>query len=169
MDRDHLEATNEQIKALASPVRLSILRRCHLRAHTNSEIADWLGCDPSTSLYHVRILLAAGFLSEAPRTARGKAKPYRATTLSWALELAPEPRTNLAVLDAVRTEIDRAGADSVKRSSRFVLHLAEDDISRFGDRIQEVLDDFSASDAHRRADQRTAHGGLFVLHELDAD
>ncbi|MQS06019.1 helix-turn-helix domain-containing protein [Streptomyces sp. IF17] len=88
-----------EAKALAHPLRARILRLCHQRDLTNKQLADRLERDPGTVLYHVRRLLAAGFLEQAPvRTGETGAleKPYRSTGLSWWLDnsfglLSPEP------------------------------------------------------------------------------
>src|SRR5688572_19297630 len=101
------EATPEEFKAMAHPLRLRILRLCLHEPLTNKEIADRLGADPATTLHHVRMLLGTGFLAvEEVRTgARGALeKPYRATGKSWVLSVTrPEDRAagELAVLDAL--------------------------------------------------------------------
>src|SRR5882757_11405167 len=84
----HRPASRAEAAALASPVRLRIIRLTYRRALTNKEIARRLGKDPATTLYHVRKLVAAGFLAAQPeRTGpRGsKEIPYRSTGLSWRL------------------------------------------------------------------------------------
>lgn len=73
-------------RALASPLRLRILRFCLYDARTNREIAEEFGVNPGTSLHHVRTLVETGFLAaDEPRTGRRGATeiPYRATGLSW--------------------------------------------------------------------------------------
>ena len=73
-------------RALASPLRLRILRLCLHEARTNRELAVELDINPGTLLHHVRSLVGTGFLvAEEPRTgARGAREiPYRATGRSW--------------------------------------------------------------------------------------
>ncbi len=80
-------------RALASPVRLRILRFCLYDSRTNREIAAEFGLNPGTSLHHVRTLVENGFLAaDEPRTGRRGATeiPYRATGLSWSTPIAGE-------------------------------------------------------------------------------
>jgi predicted ArsR family transcriptional regulator len=75
-------ASVAQLRALAHPVRLRILRLCLDREMTNKELADKLGIAPGTALRHVRELLATGFLAAGEvRTGRRGAleRPYRST------------------------------------------------------------------------------------------
>lgn len=81
-------ALQSKARALASPLRMRILRLCLHEARTNRELAEELGINPGTLLHHVRSLTTNGFLvAEAPRKgARGAREvPYRATGLSWAM------------------------------------------------------------------------------------
>ena len=66
-------ALQAKARALASPLRLRILRLCLHEARTNRELAEELGINPGTLLHHVRSLTTNGFLvAEEPRKgARG--------------------------------------------------------------------------------------------------
>jgi predicted ArsR family transcriptional regulator len=73
-------------RALASPLRMRILRLCLHEARTNKELADELGVNPGTLLHHIRSLVETGFLSaeEPRRGSRGAREvPYLATRRSW--------------------------------------------------------------------------------------
>jgi DNA-binding transcriptional ArsR family regulator len=73
-------------RALASPLRMRILRLCLHEARTNKELADELGVNPGTLLHHIRTLVDTGFLSaEEPRRGPRGARevPYLATRRSW--------------------------------------------------------------------------------------
>ncbi len=73
-------------RALASPLRMRILRFCLHEGHSNREIANEFDLNPGTSLHHVRALVDTGFLAaQEPRTGKRGATeiPYRATGLSW--------------------------------------------------------------------------------------
>ncbi len=161
-------ATVREIKALAHPLRLRILRLCGLHELTNKQLADRLGQDPGTVLYHVRQLLSTGFLEPAEvRTGASGAleKPYRSTGRSWHLDTAMReagPGGPLAPLEAFREELTEAGPDAIASLSRFVLHLSETDAEEFITRISAVLDEYTASDRQRR--DQPAFGGIFVLH-----
>jgi predicted ArsR family transcriptional regulator len=73
-------------RALASPLRMRILRLCLHEPHTNKELADELGVNPGTLLHHIRTLVDTGFLvAEPERTGSRGARevPYLATRRSW--------------------------------------------------------------------------------------
>ena len=82
-------ATDTEARALASTLRLRILRVCLDEGRTNKEIAEALGKDPATILHHVRRLVDTGFLAAQPvrRGTRGSREiPYLATGKSWRME-----------------------------------------------------------------------------------
>jgi DNA-binding transcriptional ArsR family regulator len=168
--QDRRPATAAQAKALASPIRLRILRLCLHDELSNQQLAARLGCDPSTLHYHARILLDAGFLERAdPRHGPTGAleKPYRSTGLSWTLDIgADNADATLAMVDAFRAELTEAGSESVESSSRFVFHLDDTTREQMMERIQAILDDYVATDDERRAEHQPRLGGLFVLHRL---
>src|SRR6266508_4706329 len=133
-------ATEEEARAMASGVRLRILRLCLDRALTNKEIARRLDANPATVLHHVRKLVATGFLApqEERRGTRGAREvPYLATGKSWTLDVdddkmvAGSGRAMLeAFLDEVRlVDIDRAGL------SRLGLRLTEGELAELRERI----------------------------------
>lgn len=133
-------ATDEEARALASALRLRILRVCLNQAHTNKEIADALGRDPASTLHHVRRLVRTGFL-EAQDERRGarnaREVPYLATRKSWKLS---SPARDRAVLDAFIEEVALAPADEVDMA-RLGLRLSPADMKRFEDRLRDLLDD----------------------------
>src|SRR3954449_10096925 len=99
MDDQRPLASDEEARALASALRLRILRICLGEAHTNKEIADVLGRDPASILHHVRTLVRTGFLEPGAerRGARGSREiPYLATRKSWKLST---PASDRAMLD----------------------------------------------------------------------
>src|SRR3954452_293038 len=81
--------TEPEAAALASTVRLRIIRMTRVEPLTNARIAELLGRDPATTLHHVRRLAGPGFLEPLAtrRGARGAREiPYRPTDLSWNLD-----------------------------------------------------------------------------------
>jgi DNA-binding transcriptional ArsR family regulator len=163
------EATVRETKALAHPLRLRILRLCWQHELTNKQLADRLDRDPGTVLYHVRQLIDAGLLEQAPvRTGDSGAleKPYRARARSWWLDdpLGTPAEAAFAPVEAFQEELRAAGPSAVRTFSRFALHLSAQDAAELGRRIQEILDEYVSTD-DQRLDQ-PAHGGLVVLHEL---
>ena len=53
------ESTENQLKAIADPTRLSIMRMLSLRPHYVQELADALGLSPATLSHHLKVLLQA--------------------------------------------------------------------------------------------------------------
>lgn len=163
-------ATIIEAKAVAHPVRLRIIRLCALEELTNKQLADRLDRDPGTVLYHVRLLVDAGILEPASvRTGLSGAleKPYRTTGLTRLVETTLAlslPGGALAPIEAFQQELAEAGPDSVRKMSRFVLHLSPTDAEQLALRLSAIFDEYADND-HQRADQ-PAHGGLFVLHRL---
>ncbi|MGW9349664.1 ArsR/SmtB family transcription factor [Nocardiopsis flavescens] len=160
-------ATPEETRALGHPLRVRILRLC-LEELTNKELAERLGVSPGTVLYHVRRLVAVGFLVPGtPRTGPSGAleKPYRSTGETWWLESplqdAGAPAAH-APVQAFRRELDEAGPESVRTFSRFSLHLSDEDVAELDRRIIAVLDEFVATDDGRREHPR--YSGMFLLH-----
>jgi DNA-binding Lrp family transcriptional regulator len=148
------KATEAEANALASGIRLRIVRLTFNEALTNKELAQRLGRDPATMLHHVRKLVDTGFLvPQQPRKGNRGAKeiPYLSTGLSWHLDSAgtitalPE-----AVLEAYLAEVAEVGPAEL-RQSRLVLQLAQQDCAEFERRLDELLEEFK-----NRAQDRTA-------------
>ena len=84
-DADEAEQ-QRRARALASPLRMRILRLCLHESRTNQALAEELDINPGTLLHHVRSLVATGFLAaEEPEPGPRGAKeiPYRATRRTW--------------------------------------------------------------------------------------
>ena len=144
-------ATREEARALAHPLRLRILRLCLDRALTNKQLAERLGADPGTVLFHVRTLVRTGFLAAEPVRQGGHGafeKPYRATGKSWTVdvgeETAGEPSAVMAALEAFRAELEEAGPESVRGMTRLALTLNQGSLKELRDRLGEVLEEFAA-------------------------
>jgi DNA-binding transcriptional ArsR family regulator len=140
-------ASRAEAAALGSAVRLRIIRLTAKKALTNKEIAQRLGKDPATTLYHVRKLVATGFLVAQPeRTgARGsKEIPYLGTGLSWRLSKAGEQgEISQAMLGAYLEEIADLGGGELKQG-RLVVQLDDASIREFEQRVQQLLDEFAS-------------------------
>ncbi len=169
------EATAEQAKAIANPLRLQILRLCNDREWTNKELADRLDRDPSTVLYHLRLLVKARLIepTDVRQGASGAyEKPYRSTGLSWHLDLKKPIEvvdTEPPILTAFRRELGEAGNDSLTELNRFHLHLNELDAKRFAHRFVDLINEFIANDDGRRLAGAPGHGGIMVIHRLSAE
>lgn len=137
-------ATEAEAKALASAVRLRILRLCLDRALTNKEIAGKLAANPATVLHHVRTLVDNGFLAAQPmrRGTRGsRERPYLATRKSWHLDLAGT-RDSMAMLDAFLDEIRHV---DIGRSglTRLGLRLTDEEHRELCNRMGMLFDEYA--------------------------
>jgi DNA-binding transcriptional ArsR family regulator len=144
------EATTDEARALANPLRLRILRLCLDDALTNKQIADALDRDPGSTLHHVRMLVDTGFLepTEVRQGTKGALeKPYRATGKSWQLSVSdPDHRAgaNLAIVDAFRDELAELDqSDDLIVLTRFANTLNEASLVELAGRIQAVVDEFA--------------------------
>ena len=147
---DRRPATEDEVKALASTLRLRMLRICLGEAHTNSEIARLLDRDPASILHHTRTLVRTGFLAVQPerRGTRGAREiPYLATRKSWQLST---PVVDRSMLSTFLEEVALVPADDID-TARLGLRLSATDMADFRARLHSLLDDFAA-----RPDDATA-------------
>lgn len=143
------DATPEEMRALGHPLRLRILRLTLEQALSNKQLAQRLGRDPGTILYHVRTLERQGFLrAEAERAGRrgARERPYRATGKSWQVRMAPSAGHTVTVMEAVRDEIAEAGADSIISTMRLGVRLSAEDLAALKARVAELGDEFAVRD-----------------------
>lgn len=140
--------TRQQAAALASAVRLRILRlTCH-GPLTNKEIAQRLGRDPATTLHHVRKLVDAGYLEALPtrRGTRGaREKPYRAIGLSWSSDLAAGDAgatVSQAMFEAFLGEVAEIGVVELDQA-RFALQVTSDHLELLRGRLAALLAEFT--------------------------
>jgi len=149
-------ATEAEAAALASGIRLRIIRLTFAEALTNRELAERLGRDPATTLHHVRKLVDTGFLVALPprRGTRGSREiPYRSTGLSWTLD-GTDAGIDQAMLEAFLAEIAEAGLADVHQT-RLVVQVAPDDREELERRLHELLEEFRARPVVQGA-ERTA-------------
>ena len=137
-------ATDAEAKALASGVRLRIIRLCLDRALTNKEIAERLGANPATALHHVRTLVATGFLvpQEERRGPRGSREvPYLSTRKSWQLDGGGADE---AMLEAFHQELALLeGEAGTANLARLGLRLTPEEWQQLQDRFQELLEEYA--------------------------
>jgi len=153
-------ATDAEARALASAVRLRILRLCFSEALTNKEIAARLGRNPATVLHHVRTLVDTGFLVAQPprRGTRGSREvPYRATGKSWLMDVDDRLGPRDPMLEAFLEEVAEAGEQRLE-SSRLGLRLAPEDLAEFRRRLHGLLDEY----ARRPADPAAQRWSLYL-------
>ncbi len=136
------DATDAEAKALASSLRLRILRICLGEAHTNKEIAETLGRDPASILHHIRTLVRTGFLEpqQERRGARGSREiPYLSTQKSWRLST---PAMDRSMLDTFLEEVALVPAADLDMA-RLGLRLSAADMAEFRSQFRDLLDDFA--------------------------
>ncbi|SFB37777.1 Helix-turn-helix domain-containing protein [Amycolatopsis marina] len=145
MTAERRKATEAEANALASGIRLRIIRLTFTEALTNKELAQRLGRDPATTLHHVRKLVDTGFLRALParKGTRGAREiPYLSTGLSWELDDAGvTPGVSEAVLEAYLAEVAEVGPDAL-RQSRLVLQLHPAEHAEFERRLYDLLEEF---------------------------
>jgi DNA-binding transcriptional ArsR family regulator len=152
LGRPRRRATEDEARAMASAIRLRILRLCLDESLTNKQLAERLGKDPASVLYHVRRLVRTGFLVPEPerRGTRGAREvPYRATGKSWILDVVdPELHRagSVAMFEAFLDDVRDAGVESVSMS-RLGLRLSDAENAEFRTRMHELLDEFARRDS----------------------
>lgn len=142
------EPDEAEAKALASPLRLQILRAALHEPRTNKEIAEVVGRNPATVLHHVRTLVDTGFLIEQERRRgeRGSREvPYLASGKSWAMDGgAPTPRgARDVLLQTFLDESDRV-PEGMLSTSRLGFRLSARDREELLGRLYDVLRDIEA-------------------------
>jgi DNA-binding transcriptional ArsR family regulator len=140
-------ATPQEAKALAHPDRLRIIRLTYDTALTNKELAERMGRNPGTTLYHLRTLVSTGFVAaEPPRKGnRGAAEvPYRSTGKSWTLDVG-EPTDDLttALVEAFRAEILESPPEQ-RRTSRLALRLTPTQRTELERRLEALVEEASS-------------------------
>ncbi len=144
------QATDEEAKALASSLRLRILRICLGEARTNKEIAGILGRDPASILHHIRTLVRTGFLepqAERRGTRGAREIPYLATRKSWRLST---PAMDRSMLDTFIEEVALVPATELD-TTRLGLRLSPAGMDEFRTRLASLVEEFAG-----RPDDRSA-------------
>lgn len=147
VDTDRREATDEEARAMASPLRMRVLRLCQDTPQTNKQIAAALGRNPASVLHHVRTLVRTGFLAaegERRGTRGAREVPYRATGKSWILDVLDPVQgraQGVALVEAFVRDARRVGFDTVD-STRMGLRLTPTEHEELTSRIYELVQEF---------------------------
>lgn len=134
-------ATDAEARALASGLRLRILRMCLDEPLTNREIAQILDRHPASVLHHVRTLVDTGYLEALePRRGRRGAReiPYRTTGKSWYTYSHHGARS---MLDAFLAEIETVPEDQ-QDLTRMGLRLPPQEMEEFRERLHTLLQEY---------------------------
>ncbi|MCV2395428.1 winged helix-turn-helix domain-containing protein [Actinotalea sp. M2MS4P-6] len=151
-------------RALASVLRMRILRLCLDEPRTNKEIAARLGRDPATTYHHVRRLAERGFLAAQPerRGARGAREvPYLATRKSWRTPM-PEGG-NRVLIETLLEEIGEADPATV-RTARLGVRLSAEAFAELEEQIANLLTEY----ASREPDADGVPYSIFIAYHEDA-
>lgn len=156
-------ATDAEARALASAVRLRILRLCLHDPLTNKEIAARLGRNPATVLHHVRTLVDTGFLRpEAERrgTRGAREVPYRATGKSWLMDGAGAAgAAGDVLLRAFLEEVAAVGEERLE-STRLGLRLSPADRAELDRRLHALLDEYARRPADPHGEKWSIYLGM---------
>lgn len=148
--RRRRSATDPEARALASSLRLRILRLTLDEALTNKEIAEALDRNPASVLHHVRTLVDNGFLRpEAERRgSRGSREiPYRATGKSWNLDT--QGVVAGPIVEAFVSEIGKVPPHQRELSR---MRLNASDVEEFRTRLYELVTEFYERPRDRESD-----------------
>lgn len=149
MSVDRRQATEAEAKAIASTVRMRILRLCLDNALTNKQIAQRLEMNPATVLHHVRKLVDTGFLAaqaERSGTRNAREVPYLATGKSWALNVGDSHSSALgqAMIGAFLAEYPPEADPKENYLSRLGVRLTAQERQELTDRIDALLEEYAA-------------------------
>lgn len=136
-------ATDAEARALASTLRMRILRMTLDEALTNKQIAERLGRNPASVLHHVRTLVDTGFLvaGDPRRGPRGSREvPYRSTRKSWTLDYEDADSGGRLLL---RTFLEESAGQDLSRVSRLGLRLSDGELDELETRLHAVLEEFA--------------------------
>jgi hypothetical protein len=159
---EHRKATDAEARALASTLRMRILRVCLSEARTNKEIAEALGRDPASTLHHVRRLVDTGFLTAQParRGTRGaREKPYLATGKSWHLDM---PARDHVLIDTFLEEVALVPPDEVI-IARLGLMLTPEQKEELDQRMSALLMEYTGLGASSPPSAQ-AWSAFFAMH-----
>ncbi|MEU6646787.1 winged helix-turn-helix domain-containing protein [Saccharomonospora sp. NPDC046836] len=161
--RQRRRATEAEASALASGVRMRIIRLTYAEALTNKELAERLGKDPATTLHHVRRLVETGFLEpQPPRKGNRGAKeiPYLSTGLSWQLDNCDSEGIGEAMLEAFLAEVAETGPGELDQS-RLVVQIPAEEREEFRRRLAELLDEYAGRPKHPDSERLAVYLALY--------
>ena len=98
------------LRALAHPVRIALYEELAFGgAMTATELGERIGETPTTCSFHLRQLAKYGFVEEAGG-GKGRARPWRLTSLGWNIPAAHDPEAQIAGDLVLRLSRERAFA-----------------------------------------------------------
>ena len=90
------------LRALAHPVRIALIEALRLGgAMTATELGEEIGESPTTCSFHLRQLARYGFVEEAGG-GKGRARPWRMTSIGMEIPAVDDPETTIAAATVAR-------------------------------------------------------------------
>jgi DNA-binding transcriptional ArsR family regulator len=90
------------LRALAHPVRIALIEALGLGgAMTATELGEEIGESPTTCSFHLRQLAKYGFVEEAGG-GKGRARPWRMTSIGMEIPAVDDPETTIAATTVAR-------------------------------------------------------------------
>jgi DNA-binding transcriptional ArsR family regulator len=145
----------QTMRALSHPVRIALLEVLGVEGPmTATEVGERIGESPTTCSFHLRQLARYGFVEEAGG-GKGRARPWRMTTLDIAIKGHDDPEAEIAAgvlagivverqRDRYRTWQDTKAAyprewRKAAGESEVVLYLTAEELEQLREELSEVL------------------------------
>jgi DNA-binding MarR family transcriptional regulator len=146
------------LRALAHPVRIALYEvLAYGGAMTATELGKRIGETATTCSFHLRQLARYGFVEEAGG-GKGRARPWRLTSLGWDIPAAHDPETQIAGDAVLRLSRERAFAryrrwqetkaahpldwQEAADDSEYVTYLTTEELKQVKQELHAVLERF---------------------------
>lgn len=146
------EATADEAKAVAHPLRIRILQVLRGEVLTNKEIAERVGSTPGATLHHLQLLTEHGFAAAEPAragTRNAREIPYRATGKTLGLTFNPaSPEFALvgpAILNSALENYRRTPESGRFSETSVTLYLSAAQRSDFQGKLRSLIDEYADS------------------------
>lgn len=167
------EATADEAKAVAHPLRIRILQVLRGETLTNKEIAHRLGATPGATLHHLHLLSEHGFVeAEEARPGNRNAReiPYRATGKTLGLSFNPAmPESALvgpAILESALENYRRAPGSGRLSETSVTLFLSPAQLSAFQGRLHALIEEYAGIGPGTEARK---YGFFAAMYQPDAE
>ena len=148
----------QTLRALAHPVRIALYEELAFGgAMTATELGKRIGETATTCSFHLRQLARYGFVEEAGG-GKGRARPWRLTSLGWDVPVAHDPEAQVAGDAVLRLSRERAFAryqrwretkaahpwpwQEAADDSQYLTYLTADELTQVKRELHAVLERF---------------------------
>jgi len=149
----------QTLRALAHPVRIALYEELAFvgGAMTATELGKRIGETATTCSFHLRQLAKYGFVEEAGR-GKGRARPWRLTSLGWDIPVTHDPEAQTAGNAVLRLSRERAFAryrrwqetkaahprewQEAADDSEYVSYLTPEELTQVKQELHAVLERF---------------------------